>query len=170
MPALANYASEGTLTLNGVSFTNPAWTVCADENGEGGLLQLWGLMSDRRGEDRVLPTATGVVAYPKRRTVTPYSLRLIVIGDVNSSGVANADDRVGLQTNLAAIKAVIDTASTGTAGTVTATLTRFTGASLTGAVHVLKLEQQRYGLSESGKEGSWYEGTLQLSIPAGILV
>lgn len=169
MPALANYASEGTLTLNSVSFNNPAWSVSGDEDGEGSLLQLWGLMADRRGEDRVLPNSNSTIAYPRRLTPTIYSLRLIIIGDVNSSGVPYADDRVGLYTNMAAVRAVIDTSASGTAGTVTASLTIPTGGPLTAAVHVLKLEQQGMSLSPTGKEGSTYWGTLQLSIPGGRL-
>lgn len=169
MPALANYAAEGTLTINSVSFNTPAWSVGGDEDGEGSLLQLWGLMAERRGENRLVPAMSGFIAYPKRLAETDYSLRMIIIGDVNSSGVPYADDRVGLYTNLAAIRAVIDTVDDGTTGTVTASLVIPTGGPLTAAVQVMKLEHQRSSLSDNGKHGSFYEGTLQLKFPAGRL-
>lgn len=169
MPALVNYDKEGVLTLNGVSFNTPAWSVGGDEMGEGSLLQLWGLMAERFGEDRRLPNANGVIAYPKFITVTPYDLRILVIGDVNSSGVPYADDRVGLQTNMNSIKAVIDTVDDGTSGTVTATLTRFTGSPITAPVHVKGLRHERSSLSPDGYGGSYLVGTLQLSIPTGRL-
>jgi hypothetical protein len=156
------------LTINSVVLNTPAWSVGGDETGEGSLLQLWGLMAERRGEDREIPGAAGVIAYPRIVTVTPYVLRAIIIGDVNSSGVANADDRVGLQSNLATWKTLIDTSSSGD-GTVTASLTRFTGSPLTAPVHVLGLDPLEISYSPDGKSGSWFVGELRLSIPSGRL-
>lgn len=170
MPALTGYDIEGVLTVNGTALNTPAWMVGADEQGEGSLTDLWGLMSERRGEDRILPSASGVIAYPRRKTATPYALRAIIIGDVNSSGVANADDRIGLQTNLATWRTLINTSSAGTSGTVTASLTLFSGGPLTGPLHVLRLERQILSWSPNGKDGSIFIGTLHVSVPAGSLV
>lgn len=168
MPALANYASEGILTINSVVLNTPAWHVGGDEEGEGSLLQLWGMMAARRGEDRIVPGFAGRIAYKKRVDATPFTLRATIIGDVNSSGVAYSDDRVGLQTNLATWITLIDTVATGD-GTVTASLTRFTGSALTGPVHVVSLVPTLISYSDNGKSGSIFIGDLNLEIPAGRL-
>lgn len=168
MPALANYASEGVLTINSVVLNTPAWHVGGDENGEGSLLQLWGMMTDRRGEDRVVPGFAGRIAYKRRIDATPYRLRATIIGDVASNGTPYSDDRVGLQTNLATWMTLIDTVASGD-GVVTASLTRFTGSAITGPVHVVSLVPTLISYSPDGKSGSIFIADFNLEIPAGRL-
>lgn len=140
-----------------------AWFVGADETGSNGLLPLYYKM-DKRGDNRLIPAAAGVIAYPKRGTETVHSLRLVVTGDVNESGVATADSRAGLAANLAYIFTnVINHA----AATVTATVQVSGGAtSKTGAVQVIDLIEDRYNLDS---EQGIFTGTLRLNIVGGIL-
>lgn len=168
MPALANYASEGVLTINSVALNTPAWHVGGDETGEGSLLQLWGLMTERRGQNRLVPANAGTIAYRHRGTETDYTLRATIIGDVNSAGVPYADDRVGLQTNLDTWVTLIDTSGSGD-GTVTASLTRFTGGAITAPVQVMSLTPTLISYSPDGKSGSVLIGDLLLKIPSGRL-
>lgn len=44
-----------------------------------------------RGTDRLLPGAPGIRPYPRRRTVTQYTLPLTLRGEYNQDGVPQAD-------------------------------------------------------------------------------
>lgn len=165
---LQNNQLEGQLTVGGINLnpSNGAWGVIGDERGEGGLLQLW-TDFDVRGEDRVLPSATGVIAYPRRMTVTRHDLRLIVVGDVIGETSAPASDtRVGLRTNLEYLRTNVWAPVVSSTGTRSASLTLPTGGPLTGDIHVLGVVTQSYHYEECG---SIWIGTLQISIPGGRL-
>lgn len=154
---LTDYACEGTLTIDSISMNRPAWSVSGDESGEGGLLNLWATVT-RRGENRVLPGAAGVIAYPHYRTETRHDLRLVVVGDVNESGTAQSDARAGLANNIEYLyDNVIDNDVA-----VAATLTVFGQAARSGTVQVLGLIAQRWNL---GIDSAIFVGTLQLLIP-----
>jgi hypothetical protein len=165
MPLVQN-SIEGTLTIDGISMNpgNGAWGVFGDERGEGGLVRLW-VEFDVRGEDRILPSVTGVIAYQRRITVTRKDLRLLVVGDVNGiSGLPVLDSRIGLQDNLQYLRSnVFDPVDSNT-GTRPATLTLPDGGELFADIHVLGVKTQTYHLSECG---SIWVGTLQISIPGG---
>lgn len=163
MPGLTDYQCEGTLTIGSVLMNRSAWMIAGDDEGTNGLVQLW-VSVDQRGEDRVLPSATGVIPYKRRITATRHDLRLVVVGDVDLNGTANSNSKTGLLTNLNYIYTNV-VAPTGTGdGTRAATLT-FTGhTNRTANVHVLGLQVQRVNLSDTS---AVFEGVLQISIPAG---
>jgi hypothetical protein len=165
MPLL-NMQAEGVLTIDGIDMnpSNGAWGIVGDERGEGGLINLW-TDYDVRGEDRILPSATGVIAYPRRMTATRHDLRLLVVGDVIGQTSAPAtDSRVGLQTNLEYLRANTFAPVVSATGTRAASLTMFTGGPRTAAIHVLRVTRQTYHIDECG---SIWIGTMHISIPGG---
>lgn len=162
---LAGYEAEGNLTIDSVDMNRPAWAVIGDERGEGGLVQLWADF-DVRGEDRILPSATGVIAYPRRITAKRFDLRLLVVGDVDQAGAPTADSLIGLQANLEVIRSSVLAPVVSSTGTRSATLLMPSGGSRTAAIHVLGVVTQSYGFAE-GCGGAIWIGTLQISIPAG---
>lgn len=160
---LQNYEAEGNLTIDAIDMNRPAFAVIGDENGANGLVQFWADF-DVRGEDRLLPGATGVIAYPRRITAKRFDLRLLVVGDVDNAGTPVADSRIGLQNNIEYIRSNVLAPVVSSTGTRAATLTLPSGATRTASVHVLGVVTQSYGLAECG---SIWIGTLQISIPAG---
>lgn len=61
--------------------------------------------SAKRGQDRLLPGTAGVIANPRRKTVTKVNLELKVFGDRDFAGVAHADYDEGLALNMAHLQA-----------------------------------------------------------------
>ena len=164
MPGLEGYDCEGTLTINSISMNRPAWAVIGDERGEGGLWPLKFLL-EKRGEDRLVPSAAGFIAYPKRVTGVRLDLRFLVTGDVNSSGVDTADSRAGLEANLAYVYTNVIAPPTLPTVTRTMTLTMFGGGTITAQVHVVGLQPRNFIAAVEGSAIA--ECTLQLAIPAG---
>jgi hypothetical protein len=165
---LVNTTREGTLTISGISLNpaNGAWGVFGDERGEGGLVHLW-TKFDVRGEDRLLPGATGVLAYPRRMTVTRCDLRFLVAGDMIGQTSTPATDSIqGLATNLEYLRANILAPVVSATGTRAAVLTVPGQSNRSASVHVLGMVIQSYALS-LGCDGSIAITTLQLSIPGG---
>lgn len=161
MPGIDNFDCDGTLVIGGVSMNRLAWMVGADETGSGGLL---GLITniEQRGEDRILPTATGVIPYPRRNTVTPHELRLLVVGDVDSSGTPVANPTAGLVANLRYLMTNVVAPPGGTDGTRAATYTPpGGGAAVTADIHVTGLRQEGYYLRA---KAGWI-GRLLISVP-----
>lgn len=151
------------MTIDGISMNRPAFAIVGDERGEGGYVKLWADF-DVRGEDRILPSATGVIAYQRRMTVTRVDFRLLVVGDVDEAGAPVADSVVGLQDNIEYIRSnVIAPVATST-GTRAAVLTMPSGATRSANIHVLGVVTQTYGIAECG---SIWIATLQISIPGG---
>jgi hypothetical protein len=163
---LVNNAAEGTLTIDGVDMNigNGAWGIIGDEKGTGGYVQLWADF-DVRGDDRILPSVTGVIAYQRRRTVTRHDFRLIVVGDViGSTSAPETDTRVGLEENIEYLREnVIDPVDTAT-GTRSAVLDMPSGNQRAADIHVLGVTTQTYKLSECG---SIWIATMHISIPSG---
>lgn len=163
MPAIEDFDCEGVLTLGALVMSTPAWAVLGDEDGQGGLIQLW-LGGDKRGDDRILPTETGVIPYPRRITATRYDLRLIVTGDVDNLGAPYADPRLGLETNLGVLQNyLVDSADSVTQGTIAGSLVTVAGT-YAADVHVLGIQTVRYHLSAVA---TIFEGLIQISVPAG---
>lgn len=160
---LVNYACEGTLTIGGVSMNTPAWSAQGDEEGEGGLLPLW-VFTSQRGEDRLLPSAAGIIAYKRRETVTRHDIRLLVVGDVDQSGTPYTDATEGLAANLDYLESNVIQPTNLTDGTRAATLSVPGLATRSANIHVLGLIPQRYHL---GSTEAIMIGTLQISIPSG---
>ena len=157
----------GTLSIDGTLMHCPAWDL--PDIGE-----LW-LGPAVRGEDRVIAGRTGVLAYPRRGTVTTRSLRMIVSGVVDRNGDPWSDlgditdecqrHQIGLQRNIAYLRAnVTDPTNVGD-GTRTAVLTLPDPAEdpVTAPVHVL-------GMTPGAKLGPVQRFTLELSFPLGALV
>lgn len=160
MAGIENYDCDGTLVIGGVSMNRPAWMVGANESGEGGLL---GLITniEQRGQDRILPTATGVIPYPRRNTVTTHEIRLLVVGEVDLNGSVNANPTAGLVTNLQYLMANVVAPPGGTDGTRAATYTPPGGAALTADIHVTGMRQEGYYLRSLT---AWL-GRLLISVP-----
>lgn len=165
MPLVHN-ANEGTMVIDSVSMNpaNGAWGIIGDEQGKGGYVQLWAEF-DVRGQDRILPSVTGVIPYQRRRTVTVRNLRLIVVGDViGSTGTPEPDTRVGLEENIEYLREnAIDPVNT-QAGTRSASLTMPSGNTRIADIHVMDVTTQSYKLSECG---SIWIANLRISIPSG---
>jgi hypothetical protein len=164
MSGISDFACDGSVTIGAISMNRLAWMIGGDEDGEGSLFDLLTLV-EQRGEDRILPTATGVLAYPRRRTKTEHELRLVVVGDVDQTGATVADHTVGLQANLAYIMANVVAPVVSSTGTRTFTWTTPAGTSLTGPVHVTGIRKRTLVL---GQNAMWI-GRLLISIPAGAL-
>ena len=163
MAGLNEYDCEGTLTIGGESMNRLAWAILGDDTGRGGLLPLW-ITTDQRGEDRIVPSSAGVVAYQRRETVTRHDLRLIVTGDVDESGVATANAYQGLLSNLDYIESNVVSPTGLTDGTRAATLAMPGQTSRTADIHILQLIARQYYVSDTQ---ALFEGTLKISIPAG---
>lgn len=164
---LQNFTNEGSLSIGGINMNRLAFAVIGDENGEGGLLKLWADF-DVRGDDRILPSVAGVLAYPRRLTATRYDLRLLVVGDVDQTGTPTADSNIGLQNNIEYIRANVLVPVVSPTGTRAAVLTLPSGGTRTADIHALGVVTQSYGLAVvNGCSGSIWVGTLQISIPAG---
>lgn len=163
---LQNTTLEGTLTIGGVSLNpaNGAWGVLGDEQGRGGLIHLWSKF-DVRGQDRVVPGATGVVPYRRRLTVTRVDLRLLIVGDViGQTGLPASDAVEGLATNVEYLRANVLAPVASSTGTRAATLTVPGQAARAANVHVLGMTVQSYQLDPCAAISV---NTLHLSIPGG---
>lgn len=160
------YDCEGTLTIDSISMNRPAWAIIGDGNGAGGLLQLITTV-EQRGANRLLPTASGVIAYPRRVTVTAFELRILVAGDVDLNGAPVADAQQGLAVNLAYLYTNVVAPVVSATGTRAATLTIPGLTARTANIHVTGLRQAEYHL---GISDSIWEGRLAIEIPAGRFV
>lgn len=115
-----------------------------------------------RGDDRIVPGATGVLPYKRRRTVSVRTLPLFVDGAWDRLDAAVANPRNGLIANLEWLKANLGIALASGDGTVTAVWHRPDGSTKTAAVHVLGL----IGVQKTSPATAMT--TLDLSIPAGV--
>lgn len=140
------------LTISGISLTTPAWW-CGD-------LAPLADGPDMRGEDVLLPGVAGVVALPRRITVSKRSVHMFITGDYDRFGVAQSNPRIGLQVNC---QYLIDNLllPPGGNGTRLAVLTMANGTTRSANVHVLSPLE----LSAAGHRGR--RGVLTLSIPGG---
>lgn len=151
---LCDDAPTGTLTIDGVSLHRPAFVVVD-------LTPLW-LDGDQRGDDVLLPGAVGVIAEPRRVTVTKRTLPLLIDGEWMPDGTAAPDPWIGFQASIDYLRANL-TEPTGVGdGTRTATLTMPNGDVRTGPVHVGPLGLGKF-LDGRGR------ASLDLSLPQGML-
>lgn len=120
--------------------------------------------ADKRGSDRLVPGATGVVPYPRRATVSRRAINGYIYGFKDYNGVAFSDVRVGLEANIAFLQENIEEPPNPLGdGTRLATLHLPSGATKTGDVHVEKLRIAAFGPAAA-------KAVLELSIPSGALV
>lgn len=153
MPFEWNSAAGG-LTIGGISLTT---TWCKVLN----LVELW-LPADQRGNDRIVPGASGALALQRRDTVTRRSLRIIVAGDVTYTGSTSGDAFERLQINIDYLRSNIVAPTGTTDGTRSAVLTMPDGTTRTEPVHVTGMEVGSYS-----QDGRWMLATIELSIPSG---
>lgn len=154
MPALTYNTAAGDLTIGGVALNGPAWKVL-------NLLELW-QPADQRGNDRLVPGTAGVLAQQRRDTVTRRSLQMLIVGDVDRTGAAQADRFEGLQANIDYLRSNV-VAPTGTGdGTRSAVLTMPDGTTRTEPVHVVGFEFGNFR-----EDAGWVRAVLTISIPSG---
>lgn len=162
MAGLNDYDCDGVLTIGGVSMNRPAWMVGADKDGEGGLLDLITFV-EQRGEDRLLPNATGVIPYRRRATVTVHDLRILVVGEVDENGATVANPTAQLVLNLQYLMTNVVAPVGTSAGTRAATYDPPGGGTqLSADVHVTGLRKENYYLDSNGP---LWVGKLQVSVP-----
>lgn len=143
---------HGTLSIGGVSLSTYAWAVT-------NLFVLYNA-APRRGENTPIPGDPGRIPHPKRKDEAVRTLELLIIGDCNAAGTPYANRNIGLETNWLTLKnGLLST----TATTLTATITRPSGAYLSGPVQI--------GNSELGAPGvpGVFTATLDLTLPNGEL-
>jgi hypothetical protein len=116
------------LDIGGVPLQTAAWTVT-------NLEVLWAGPATR-GQDRVIPGATGVRSYRRRATVTRQALALVIFGEFKWDGSRYTDPRQGLQANVAHLRANVTDPTVANPGTRTATLHLPSGTTVTGPVTV----------------------------------
>lgn len=148
--------AEG-FTVNGVTF--PTDGFCDVLN----LYVLWS-GPKTKGSNRDVPHVAGSTPYLRRVAEKTVQVELVVHGFNDHTGAPNADPRVGLETNVAYIRAnVTDPTGTG-AGTRTLTLTLPSGATKSAAVQFedFELTGGDYGPYSSG-------AVVDITIPAGEL-
>lgn len=167
MPGLVVPDCMGGLTIGGVDMINDFGAWCVLD-----LTPLWE-NADVRGENVLVPGSAGVIANPKRRTITDVPLDFVLCGKVDRLGADQADQWQGLDTNLRYLRTnVVDPTGVGD-GTRPAVLTSPDGgSSYTGDVHVmdLSLGVKAEGLDMiNGGRIVVALATLTLSIPDGVL-
>ena len=146
---------HGSLAIDGVDLHTMAW--CVPD-----LSALWGT-PDVRGSDRLLPGSAGVIAYPRRRTVTRYSLPLLVNGHWDEDGIEHGDPEAQLARNWAYLQDnLLDQPGTAD-GTRTAVWTLPDANVVVADVHVLGTA------APTIVAGTVLRTTLELSVPGGDL-
>jgi hypothetical protein len=156
--ALRIAIGDGTDITDNILMHGPAWDMP-------NLLPLW-FNGEVRGNDVLLPGATGVIPFRRRFTVTGYSLPLIITGRVDIEGVPpEIEDEVWeqLETNVQYLNDNIVAPPGTTSGIRLATLTMPSGAEREAEIHVLGITP---GIATDGI----MKATLDISIPAGRFV
>jgi len=146
---IQHLTQEGTLSLDGISLQNPfgAWGVVPNK-GKGGLIPLW-TDYEVRGQNRILPSVTGVIMYEHRVTETEYDLRLAVTGDVDGqTGLSNTDAIEGLETNLDYLTTNVILPPGGPTGARAGVLVKPSGATLNASVQVMHTKVEDYLIFE----------------------
>ena len=157
MPATIT-TTAGNLSIGGVALINSfgAWELTGDT-----LAQLW-LPADQRGDDVVIPGASGVKARPRRDTATKRSLQMVIYGDVDRLGATPANYVTGLRTNVEYLRANVVAPPGGSSGTRSAVLTLPDATTLTEDVHVTGMQ-----LGDMRLDGLWAKAVIEISIPSG---
>jgi len=162
---LQHLTQEGNLSLDGINLQNSfgAWGIIP-EKGKGGLIQLW-TDFEVRGQNRILPSVTGVIMYEHRITESEFDLRLVVTGDINGQTGATFTDAIqGLETNLAYLETNMIAPPGNATGTRAGILTMPSGATRTTSVQVMHTKVQEYLLQECA--AGWI-AMLHIRLPEG---
>jgi hypothetical protein len=157
MPGLVDYACQGALEIDSVSLNTPAWSVVD-------ITPLWAAF-DTRGQNRLIPGASGVVAYRKRITERDHPLAIVIIGDVDENGDPHDDPVEGLEFNLDTLLAVLMPDAD---ASKPATLTLPSGTTRTAQVQIESFEVVRTEIDIENLTYAAMEGVIQMTIPAGV--
>lgn len=142
---------NGELEINGISMHTPAWCVTD-------CIELW-LPNAVRGQNVIIPGASGRRAYQMRRDESNYSLPMVITGYVDDLGDRYPDPWDGLQANIAFLYAnIVDAAI---AATLPATLTMPDLSVRTANVQVR-------GLNLGNNPAPLRRATLELVVPSGL--
>lgn len=158
---IVGYGCAGTVKIGAVLLNCPAWDV-PDPSG------LW-ITGDVRGSDRLIPGAAGVLPFRRRRTVTEYTLDMVIVGMVDETGAEYEDALAGLELNLETLRVgVVEPTNTGN-GTRAAVLTLPSGLTRTADVHVLGLDTGSLAVRRVDGIATHARllGSLTISVPAG---
>lgn len=136
--------------IDSIPSDTPAWR-CQN------LYELWA-PAQTRGEDLIIPGAAGVVANPRRKTVTKRSLAIAVFGSEDWEGDPYSDERVGLEANWFHLSTVWSPG--GDERPVVLHLP--SGATRSGSAHIERFEPV-------GRAPGWIAATLDLSLALGEL-
>lgn len=142
--------------IDGLPLDTPAWTTSNASD-------LWS-SPDLRGSDVIIPGALGVLAQPRRPTVTKATIELDIVGDTDPEGFPYTNTALGLTLNLAVLRALADPPAT-VDGTRTLTLHLPPGAATatrSGPAHVERIRLARDGRLHA-------TGQIELSLPKGAL-
>lgn len=155
--------AERYATINGVALDTYAWRVV--DSGYDELLNTPAL----RGDDMILPTASGRRAYTRVIDATVVSIPLLVIGGYDQDGVPKTDPVKGMLEHRAYLRSNLGlpgaTGIDANRGTVPMVFVRGTGlGNLTGQVTFLGL----FGWQTVGHGEAMVR--IDISIPAGELV
>lgn len=148
----------GELTISGVTMHTYGWNVLD-------VRELW-VTVERRGQDRLIPTVSGMRPKRRRITATTHSLPMVVSGLHTPEGVDIADPVARLaqfQENLDYLMDNVVADVPTVAGTRTATLTMPAGGTRSAQIHVL-------GITPGTWTPAVMRATLDISIPGGKFV
>lgn len=129
---LAAATRDGVLTIDGVAMQRLAWAVLD-------VTPLW-LGPDQRGADTEIPGRPGGLANPRRADTTTLTLRMIIDGGYTPAGVWAPDPRAQLRLNVKYLRDNVSDPTYIGDGRRTLTLVTRDGATLSGLVHVGKLQ------------------------------
>jgi hypothetical protein len=145
------------LEIDGLPLSTPAWDTTNMDD-------MWA-SSEVRGDDLLIPMATGVRPFPRRPTVTEATVELAIYGDTAPDGTPQPDQRVGLASNCDLLRQLTSPTGAATDGTRFAVLHMAPGSPVeirTGRVHVVRLRISRTG-------PNYAVGSFELSLPGGAL-
>lgn len=150
------YTTEGTeyVVIDGVPLDTPAWRTL-------NLDALWG-GATLRGQDRIMPGATGVRVKRRRVTTTTVNLNLEIFGDFDWQGNPQSDARVGLEVNIEHLWENVAEPPVTSPYTRTVQLYMPSGLIRTGEAHVESFTIQ-------GDSPTTARAVLELSLTGGLL-
>lgn len=148
-------ATDGVLAISGTSLHAPSW-ICLD------VSELW-MSAEQRGTDLVIPGRPGAIPMPRRATVTPRSIRLLIGGTHRYNGTRYNNVRAGLFANVQALNALVVQPTYVGNGTRSIQLSAPGGGGLTGVGHVVGLDLGEH------LGGQVMRAVLRISLPDGEL-
>lgn len=158
MPALIDYACQGTIEIDGVPLNTPAWSVTSD------MSPLW-FAFDTRGQNRLIPGAQGTIAYRKRINERDHSFGILIIGDVDEMGDPHADPVQGLEDNVDTLLAVLQPDS---AATKAALITMPSGATRGAEIQIEGFEPVRSEIDTTYGQFAAMEAIINITVPLGV--